>query len=226
LVITMERIAPSILSADFTKLGEEIKAVEKAGADYIHIDVMDGHFVPNITVGPMIVKAARKATDLPLDVHLMIENPERYIDDFVKAGSDVITVHVETVTHLHRVLGVIKDAGIKAGASLNPATPLSSIEHVLKHLDMVVLMTVNPGFGGQSFIPEVLPKIEELRKVIDQKGMEIDIEVDGGINVKNIAQVAQAGANVFVAGNAIFASQDYAETISMMRKNIEGTGKG
>ncbi len=218
----MEKIAPSILSADFTKLGEEIKAVEKAGADYIHIDVMDGHFVPNITVGPMIVKAARKATNLPLDVHLMIENPERYIDDFVKAGSDLITVHVETVTHLHRVLGVIRDAGVKAGASLNPATPLSSIEHVLKHLDMVVLMTVNPGFGGQSFIPEVLPKIEKLRKVIGQKGMEVDIEVDGGINVKNIGQVAQAGANIFVAGNAIFGSKDYTETIAMMRENIGG----
>ena len=216
----MGKIAPSILSADFTKLGEEIKAVEKAGADYIHIDVMDGHFVPNITVGPMIVNAARKVTDLPLDVHLMIENPERYIDDFFKAGSDLITVHAETVTHLHRLLGVIRDAGLKAGAALNPATPLSSIEHVLNNLDMVVLMTVNPGFGGQSFIPEVLPKIKELKKIIAQKGMEIDIEVDGGINVENIAQVAQAGANVFVAGNAIFGSRDYAETIALMRKNI------
>jgi len=216
----MKKIAPSILSADFTKLGEEIKAVEKAGADYIHIDVMDGHFVPNITVGPMIVKAARKVTDLPLDVHLMIENPERYIDDFFKAGSDLITVHAETVTHLHRLLGVIRDAGLKAGAALNPATPLSSIEHVLNNLDMVILMTVNPGFGGQSFIPEVLPKIEELKKMIDQKGMEVDIEVDGGINVENIAQVARAGANIFVAGNAIFGSQDYAETIALMRENI------
>ena len=219
----MKKIAPSILSADFTKLGEEIKAVEKAGADYIHIDVMDGHFVPNITVGPMIVKATNKATDLPLDVHLMIENPERYIDDFFKAGSDLITVHAETVTHLHRLLGVIRDAGLKAGAALNPATPLSSIEHVLNNLDMVILMTVNPGFGGQSFIPEVLPKIEELKKMIDQKGMEVDIEVDGGINVENIAQVARAGANVFVAGNAVFGSQDYAETIALMRKKIEGT---
>ena len=216
----MGKIAPSILSADFTKLGEEIKAVEKAGADYIHIDVMDGHFVPNITVGPMIVNAARKLTDLPLDVHLMIENPERYIDDFFKAGSDLITVHAETVTHLHRLLGVIRNAGLKAGAALNPATPLSSIEHVLNNLDMVILMTVNPGFGGQSFIPEVLPKIEELKKMIDQKGMEVDIEVDGGINVENIAQVARAGANVFVAGNAIFGSQNYAETIALMRKNI------
>ena len=220
----MGKIAPSILSADFTKLGEEIKAVEEAGADYIHIDVMDGHFVPNITVGPMIVKAARKATDLPLDVHLMIESPEMYIDDFVKVGSDLITVHVETVTHLHRLLEVIRDAGVKVGAALNPATPLSSIEYVLRHLDMVVLMTVNPGFGGQSFILEVLPKISELKKIIVQKGIEVDIEVDGGINVKNIAQAAQAGANVFVAGNAIFSSQDYTETISMMRKNIEAPG--
>lgn len=220
----MGKIAPSILSADFTRLGEEIKAVEEAGADYIHIDVMDGHFVPNITVGPMIVKAARKATDLPLDVHLMIESPEMYIDDFVKAGSDLITVHVETVTHLHRLLEVIRDAGVKVGAALNPATPLSSIEYVLRHLDMVVLMTVNPGFGGQSFIPEVLPKISELKKIIVQKGIEVDIEVDGGINVKNIGQAAQAGANVFVAGNAVFSSQNYAETISMMRENIGGIG--
>ena len=217
----MGKIAPSILSADFTKLGEEIKAVEKAGADYIHIDVMDGHFVPNITVGPMIVRAARKATNLPLDVHLMIQNPEMYIDDFVKAGSDLITVHIETVTHLHRFLGVIRDAGLKAGAALNPATPLSSIEHVLNNLDMVVLMTVNPGFGGQSFIPEVLPKIEELKKMIEQKGLDVDIEVDGGINVENIGQAAHAGANVFVAGNAIFGSRDYAETISMMREKIK-----
>jgi len=220
----MGKIAPSILSADFTRLGEEIKAVEEAGADYIHIDVMDGHFVPNITVGPMIVKAARKATDLPLDVHLMIESPEMYIDDFVKVGSDLITVHVETVTHLHRILEVMRNAGVKAGAALNPATSLSSIEYVLRHLDMVVLMTVNPGFGGQSFIPEVLPKISELKKIIAQKGIEVDIEVDGGINVKNIAQAAQAGANVFVAGNAVFSSQNYAETISMMRKNIGGIG--
>jgi len=216
----MKKIAPSILSADFTKLGEEIEAVEKAGADYIHIDVMDGHFVPNITVGPMIVKAAREVTDLPLDVHLMIENPERYIDDFVTAGSDLITAHAETVTHLHRILRVIRDAGVKAGVSLNPATPLSSIEHVLNNLDMVVLMTVNPGFGGQSFIPEVLPKIEELKRMIDQKDMEIDIEVDGGINVENIAKIARAGANIFVAGNAIFGSNDYAETIALMRENI------
>jgi ribulose-phosphate 3-epimerase len=215
----MGKIAPSILSADFTKLGEEIKAVETAGANYIHIDVMDGHFVPNITVGPMIVKAARKVTNLPLDVHLMIENPERYIDDFVEAGSDVITVHVETATHLHRLLGVVRDAGIKAGAALNPATPLSSIQHVLHAMDMVVVMTVNPGFGGQSFIPEVLPKIEELKRIKDEKGMEIDIEVDGGITVKNIAQVARAGANVFVAGNAVFGSPNYMETIALMKKN-------
>jgi ribulose-phosphate 3-epimerase len=216
----MRKIAPSILSADFTKLGEEIKAVAAAGADYIHIDVMDGHFVPNITVGPMIVKAAREVTDLPLDVHLMIENPERYIDDFVRAGSDFITVHVETSTHLHRLLGVIRDAGIKAGTALNPATPLSSIQHVLHILDMVVLMTVNPGFGGQSFIPEVLPKIEELRSMLDKKGLEADIEVDGGITVENIAQVARAGTNVFVAGNAVFGSPDYAETIALMKENI------
>ncbi|MFO8163471.1 MAG: ribulose-phosphate 3-epimerase [Thermodesulfobacteriota bacterium] len=218
----MKKIAPSILSADFTKLGEEIEAVEKAGADCIHIDVMDGHFVPNITVGPLVVKAVREITDLPLDVHLMIENPERYIDDFVTAGSDAITIHAETVTHLHRLLGVIRDAGIKAGAALNPATPLSSIQYVLYNLDMVVLMTVNPGFGGQTFIPEILQKIEELRSMLDKKGSEADIEVDGGINIDNIAQVARAGASVFVAGNAIFGSPNYAETIALMRKKIEG----
>jgi ribulose-phosphate 3-epimerase len=221
--MTMRRwkIAPSILSADFTKLGEEIKAVDKAGADYIHVDVMDGHFVPNITVGPMIVEAARKITELPLDTHLMIENPELYIDDFVRAGSDLIVVHVEAANHLHRLLGFIRDAGVKAGVSLNPATPLSSIKHVLNNLDMVVLMTVNPGFGGQSFIPEVIPKIEELRDMMDQRGVEVDIEVDGGINIQNIGTLAQAGANVFVAGNAVFGSSNYAETISMMRNNIE-----
>jgi ribulose-phosphate 3-epimerase len=178
--------------------------------------------VPNITVGPMIVRAAQKATDLPLDVHLMIENPELYIDDFVRAGSDLITVHAETATHLHRLLDVIRDAGLKAGAALNPSTPLGSIEYVLGQLDMVVLMTVDPGFGGQSFIPEILPKIRELKKMIIQKGMDLDIEVDGGINVKNIGEAAQAGANIFVAGNAIFSSTNYAETISMMRKKIEG----
>jgi len=216
----MKKIAPSILSADFTKLGEEIEAVEAAGADYIHVDVMDGHFVPNITIGPMIVKAVRKITDLPLDVHLMIENPEHYIDDFVRAGSDIITVHVETATHLHRLLGVIRDAGIKAGAALNPATPLSSIQHVLKNMDVVVLMTVNPGFGGQSFIAEVVPKIEELKRIIDKKDLKIDIEVDGGINVDTIALVARAGATVFVAGNAVFSSSNYAETIALMRNKI------
>jgi ribulose-phosphate 3-epimerase len=215
------KIAPSILSADFTMLGEEIKAVEKAGADYIHIDVMDGHFVPNITIGPMIVEAVKKVTKLPLDTHLMIENPELYIDDFAKAGSDLIVVHVEAANHLHRLLGVIRDAGVKAGVSLNPATPLNSIEHVLNSLDMVLLMTVNPGFGGQSFIPEVIPKIEKLRNMVDQRGLKADIEVDGGIDVDNIGIVAQAGANVFVAGSAIFRSNNYAETISMMRKNIE-----
>ena len=215
------KIAPSILSADFTVLGEEIKAVEKAGADYIHIDVMDGHFVPNITIGPMIVEAVKKVTKLPLDTHLMIENPELYIDDFAKAGSDLIVVHVEAANHLHRLLGVIRDAGVKAGVSLNPATPLNSIEHVLNGLDMVLLMTVNPGFGGQSFIPEVVPKIEKLRNMVDQRGLKADIEVDGGIGVDNIGIVAQAGANVFVAGSAIFRSNNYAETISMMRRNIE-----
>ena len=215
------KIAPSILSADFSRLGQEVKAVEKAGADSIHIDVMDGHFVPNITVGPLVVKAVKKVTDLPLDVHLMIENPDLYLDDFVKAGSDVITVHAETVTHLHRLLGAIRDAGVKAGVSLNPATPLITIEYVLHQLDMVLVMTVNPGFGGQAFIPEVVPKIRALREMLTQRGIAADIEVDGGITADNIAQAAQAGANVFVAGQAIFGSRDYGETISLMRKNLE-----
>ena len=216
----MGKSAPSILSADFTRLEKEVKDVEQAGADYIHIDVMDGHFVPNITIGPMIVEAVRRVTKLPLDTHLMISNPDQFIDDFVRAGADIITVHVEAVDHLHRSIQLIRSAGAKPSVSLNPATPLQMIEYILDNLDMVLLMTVNPGFGGQEFIPEVIPKIERLREMIDKRGLKTEIEVDGGINPDTINLVSGAGADVFVAGSAIFYSEDYAETIRMMRERM------
>jgi ribulose-phosphate 3-epimerase len=216
----MGKIAPSILSADFTRLGEEVKAVEQAGADYIHVDVMDGHFVPNITIGPMIVKAVRRVTKLPLDVHLMISDPDQFVPDFVKAGADMITVHAEAVNHLHRSVQHIRKAGAKPAVSLNPATPLEMIEYVLGDLNMVLLMTVNPGFGAQEFIPEVVPKIERLRQMIDQMSLNLDIEVDGGISPETINIVSSAGANVFVAGSAIFYSEDYAQTIKLMRERM------
>jgi ribulose-phosphate 3-epimerase len=213
----MKKIAPSILSADFCRLGEEVRAVEAAGADYIHIDVMDGHFVPNITIGPLVVEAVRKITTLPLDVHLMIENPDRYIPDFAAAGADIIVVHAEASIHLHRSIQLIKSLGKKAGVSLNPATPLNVLEHVLVDLDMVVLMTVNPGFGGQSFIEECIPKIRSLRAMLDRRGLEAELEVDGGVKVDNIARIAHAGADVFVAGSAVFGSSDYAATIKALK---------
>lgn len=217
----MGKIAPSILSADFSRLGEEVKSVEQAGADYIHIDVMDGHFVPNITVGPMIVGAVRKMTTLPLDVHLMISNPDLFIDAFVQAGADMITVHAEAVNHLHRSVQHISKAGARPAVSLNPGSPLQMIEHVLDHLGMVLLMTVNPGFGGQEFIPEMIPKIRRLREIIAERDLDVELEVDGGIGPDTVAQVASAGANVFVAGSAIFYSDDYAKTIELMRKRAD-----
>jgi ribulose-phosphate 3-epimerase len=210
-------IAPSILSADFTRLGEEISAVAKAGADVIHIDVMDGHFVPNITIGPLVVKAVRTITDLPLDVHLMIENADRYLEDFAKAGADWITVHVETGYHLHRTIHRIKELGKKAGAVLNPATPLSSLEEILPDLDLVMLMTVNPGFGGQSFIESSLTKIRQLKKMIDDRGLNVGIEVDGGVSPKTIGPIAAAGANIFVAGSAVFGQSDYVKVIAELK---------
>lgn len=216
----MGKIAPSILSADFTRLGEEIKEVEKAGADYIHIDVMDGHFVPNITIGPMVVKAARRITEMPLDVHLMISDPDRFIDLFAEAGANIITVHAETVNHLHRTIQHIRDRGVSPGISLNPATPLDVLEYVLADIDLVLLMTVNPGFEGQKFIPEVIPKIKKLREKIDRNGLNSEIEVDGGINSETIGVVSSAGADVFVAGSAIFYSKDYEKTIQLMRQRI------
>jgi len=217
----MKKIAPSILSADFTKLAKEIRAVEDAKADYIHVDVMDGHFVPNITVGPFIVEAARKATRLPLDVHLMIENPDKFIPDFAKAGSDIITVHAEASRHLHRTIQIIKEHGIRAGVSLNPTTPLYYLDHILGDVDLVLLMTVNPGFSGQEFIKSCLPKIERMRKMLDEGNYKAELEVDGGIKVSNIGAAAKAGADVFVAGSAVFGSDNYKKTIAAMRQEME-----
>jgi ribulose-phosphate 3-epimerase len=217
----MKKIAPSILSADFTKLAKEIRAVEDAKADYIHVDVMDGHFVPNITVGPFIVEAARKATRLPLDVHLMIENPDKFIPDFAKAGSDIITVHAEASRHLHRTIQIIKEHGIRAGVSLNPTTPLYYLDHILGDVDLVLLMTVNPGFSGQQFIKSCLPKIERMRKMLDEGNYKAELEVDGGIKVSNIGAAAKAGADVFVAGSAVFGSDNYKKTIAAMRQEME-----
>lgn len=213
-----KRIAPSILSADFSRLGEEIRAVEEAGADYIHVDVMDGHFVPNITIGSPVVNAIRKVTKLPLDVHLMISEPDRYIADFAKAGSDIITVHAEACIHLHRTIGYIKELGIRAGVSLNPSTPLSVIEQILEDVDMVLLMTVNPGFGGQKFIKTMLPKIAEMRRIINDRGLKVELEVDGGVTLDNIYDISRAGADSFVAGSAVFGSSDYKKTIEEMKR--------
>lgn len=214
----MIKIAPSILSADFSCLGEEVKKIELAGADLVHIDVMDGHYVPNITFGPPVIKAIRKITDLPFDVHLMIESPEKYIKEFVDAGADYITIHAESTVHLHRTIQLIKSYGIKAGVVLNPATSLNVLDYVLEELDMVLIMTVNPGFGGQSFIEGTKDKIKTLRKIIDEKNLDIDIQVDGGIKIDNIGEVAACGANVFVAGSAIYGAKDIQATIVEMKK--------
>ena len=216
----MKLIAPSILSADFGRLGEEIKAVETAGADWIHVDVMDGHFVPNITIGPLVVKAARQSTSLPLDVHLMIENPDRYIPDFISAGADLLAVQVEACTHLHRTIQMIREGGVRPGVVLNPATPLSAVEWILEDVDVVMIMSVNPGFGGQKFIPSSLEKIRQLRTIIDDRGLSTLIEVDGGVNATTIGDVAAAGADAFVAGSAIYGTDDYAAAISQFREII------
>ena len=221
----MIKIAPSILSADFARLGEQVAEAEAAGADYIHIDVMDGRFVPNITVGPLVVEAVRRATKLPLDVHLMIEAPERYLARFAQAGADIITVHVEASPHLHRTVEQIRELGGKAGVSLNPATPLSSLEEVLDYVDLILLMTVNPGFGGQAFIESMLPKIERLRGMLTERGLDVELEVDGGINAETAPRVVAAGANVLVAGEAIFGAEEgIAEAMRRIRGSISRGG--
>jgi ribulose-phosphate 3-epimerase len=212
-------IAPSILSADFMRLGNEVRAVEKAGADLIHIDVMDGVFVPNITIGPLVVEAVKRIATQPLDVHLMIADADRYVDAFADAGADWITVHVEACKHLHRTVSRIREKGKKPGVVLNPATSLASLDYILEDVDVVMLMSVNPGFGGQSFIPSTLAKIWQLRQRIDAMGLDVDIEVDGGVSPTTIADIAEAGANVFVAGSAVYGSDDYEETISSLKKN-------
>lgn len=215
----MIKIAPSILSANFAKLEEEIRDVERGGADYIHVDVMDGHFVPNITIGPLVVEAIRPVTTLPLDVHLMIEQPDRYIPAFAKAGADYLSVHVEACPHLHRTIHFIKEHGVKAGVVLNPHTPVSLIEHILDDVDLVLLMTVNPGFGGQKFIPSVLPKITRVAQLAKERNLQVEIEVDGGVNAQTARLCIEAGANVLVAGSAVYGETDRAAAIRAIRGN-------
>jgi ribulose-phosphate 3-epimerase len=217
----MKKLSPSILSADFSRLKDEIQAVEEAGADYIHIDVMDGHFVPNITIGPMVVEAVKKITSLPLDVHLMISDPDKYIEDFIKSGSNLLSVHVEACPHLQRTVTYIRDKGVKPAVVLNPSTDLYTLEYTLEEVDMVLLMTVNPGFGGQKFIPGMIPKIMKLRRLIDESQLSVELEVDGGINLENIGLVSQAGADVVVSGSAVFKSADCRETVREMKKKME-----
>ena len=217
----MAKIAPSILSANFLKLGEEIRAAEEAGADILHIDIMDGHFVPNITIGPFIVEAIRTITSLPLDVHLMIEEPDKYLEDFIKAGADYLTVHYEASVHLHRTVHYIKENGIKAGVSLNPATPVWSLEHILPDIDMALIMSVNPGFGGQGFIQMSTDKIKKLKRLISEKGLHTLIEVDGGVKLDNALDIVSAGADILVMGSAFFHSKDYGTIVRQFRDIVK-----
>jgi ribulose-phosphate 3-epimerase len=217
--IKMIKLAPSILSADFARLLEDVKKVEKAGCEYLHIDVMDGHFVPNITLGPQVVKSLRKNVNMVFDAHLMIENPDKYIKDFVDAGCDIIVVHQEACPHLHRTIQNIKSHNVKAGVALNPATPIETIKHIISDVDMILIMTVNPGFGGQTFIENMIDKIKELKNLIDSKNLNVDIQVDGGIKPENVKCVVDAGANVIVAGSAIFNSDDILNAVKQFREN-------
>ena len=214
----MVKLAPSMLSADFSNLYEDIKKIENAGADWLHVDIMDGHFVPNISFGPMVIKSLKGKINMPFDVHLMIEDPDAYIDEFVQAGAHIITVHEETCLHLHRTIQNIKSHGIKAGVSLNPATPLSSLEEILPDLDMVLIMSVNPGFGGQSFIDTSLEKIKKLKSMIDERQLSVDIQVDGGVKLSNVEEVIKAGANIVVAGSAVFNTESVEDTIASFKK--------
>ncbi len=214
------KIAPSLLSADFGRLAEEVLALERAGADWIHLDVMDGNFVPNITFGPRAVEAVRSVTRLPLDAHLMVENPDRHLKAFISAGADLVTVHVETCPHLHRTLQSIRDLGARPGVVLNPSTPLNSLEYILEEVELVMIMTVNPGFGGQSFIQAMIPKIRALRRMMDERDCGAELEVDGGVHIGNVREVARAGATVFVSGSGILDTKDYAYAIGRMREEI------
>jgi len=218
----MAKLAPSILSADFSRLGDEVRAVEQAGADIIHVDVMDGHFVPNITIGPLVVEALRKVTRLPLDVHLMIMEPDRYAGEFADAGADYITVHAEVLPHLNRSLAALRELGVKAGVSLNPSTPLSVLDWVWEYMDLLLIMSVNPGFGGQSFIPNCLDKIAAARSEIKRRKLDVVVEVDGGVKVDNAGAIAKAGADILVAGSAVFGTKDYKKTVDLFRKALKG----
>ena len=217
-----KKIAPSILSADFWKLGEDVSLIEKGGADIVHVDVMDGHFVPNITIGPLIVKAIKGRTSLPLDVHLMIDNPGQYLEAFIKAGADYLTIHYEASTHLHREIQVIKQAGVKAGVALNPHTPVSVLEDIIDELDMVLIMSVNPGFGGQSYIPNTAKKLQQVQALLKERNLQhIEVEVDGGVKKNNIAEIAAAGADILVAGSAIYGADDPIAVIQFMKLQLE-----
>jgi ribulose-phosphate 3-epimerase len=218
------RIAPSILSADFARLGEEVTKVIGAGADWIHFDVMDNHYVPNLTIGPLVCEAIRPITKAPIDVHLMVKPVDRIVPDFARAGANNISFHPEASEHIDRTIGLIKENGCTAGLVFNPATPLNHLDHVLDKLDLILIMSVNPGFGGQKFIPEALRKLATVRRLIDESGRDIRLEVDGGVKVDNIAEIAAAGADTFVAGSAIFSSKDYRETVSAMRRELERSG--